>query len=174
MKNRSHAVVLCGQPGIGKTTLAAKLAEEIKSDFEYFSWRPLDYSPPPTLSELLSSLIRFLSNNNTNLSLNVNDLIKKLIKILGERRVLLVIDSWESILRTQNINNSQADYEKYSELFKQIAERRHQSCVIITTQEEPKELSLPRISSSVNLIQIPGLDFEAGLKILEERQLTFT
>ncbi|MEM6399553.1 MAG: ATP-binding protein [Cyanobacteria bacterium P01_D01_bin.116] len=174
LDNRSRALVLCGQPGIGKTALAAKLAEKVKSDFECFCWRSLNYSSPPTLSELLSGLIKFLSSEeNNSLPSNVDDLIKKLLQIFSNRRILLVIDSWEKILRVQNIKGCQTDYDKYSELLKQIAERRHKSYVIITTQEEPKELSLLKTRSSINLIQLTGLDFEAGLKILEERQLTF-
>ncbi len=174
LQNRSRVVTLCGQPGIGKTALAAKLAEEVKSDFEYFSWRSLNYAPPPTLSELLSNLIKFLSHNeNIDLPNNVDDLIRKLLQIFGDRRVLLVLDGWENILRTQAVGVSQTDYEKYGILLKLIGERKHQSCILITTQEESKELSSLKYIPSVNSIRLLGLDLQASLKILNAKKLIF-
>jgi hypothetical protein len=175
LQNRSRVVTLCGSPGIGKTALAAKLTEEVKSDFEYFSWRSLNYSPPPTLLKLLSGLIEFLSSEEEiYLPSNVDDLIAKLLKIFATRRVLLVLDGWENILRIQSVEAFRTDYDKYGELLRLVAERKHQSCVVITTQEEPKELSLLKDTPPVNLIRLAGLDFEAGLKILEAKQLKFT
>lgn len=101
LEKLSRAIILCGQSGIGKTALAAKLAEQVKSDFDCFSWRSLNYSPPPTLSELLFGLIKVLSSEEkTGLpsvvdDFNVDGLIKKLLKIFGERPILLVVDGWE-------------------------------------------------------------------------------
>ncbi len=176
LQNRPRVVTLCGSPGIGKTTLAARLTEEVKSDFKYFSWRKLNNSSAPTLLNLLSSLVEVLSGEeNTNLrSNNVDDLITKLLKIFATHRVLLVLDGWENILPIQGVEASQRNYEKYGELLRLLAERRHQSCVIITTQKEPDELYLLKDTPPVNLIRLPGLDFEASLKILETKQLKFT
>ena len=140
LEKLSRAIILCGQSRIGKTALAAKLAEQVKSDFDCFSWRSLNYSPPPTLSKLLFGLIKVLSSEeNTGLprvvdDFNVDGLIKKLLKIFGEHRILLVLDGWEKILQTQNLKGSPAYYQKYGELLKQIPERRHESCIVITTQ----------------------------------------
>jgi transcriptional regulator with XRE-family HTH domain len=176
-KPRPRVVVLCGQAGIGKTALAAKLTEEVKSDFEYFSWRSLNYSPPQTLSEMLSGLIKFISGEeNYSLSRNVDSLIAELLKIFSERCVLLVLDGWENILqilRTQSDEASRIDYEKYGELLRLLGERKHKSCVLITTQEEPKELSSLQDSSFVNITRLLGLELEAGLEILNAKKLIF-
>ncbi|KOP22904.1 hypothetical protein AMR41_28905 [Hapalosiphon sp. MRB220] len=172
LQNKSRVVAIWGPIGIGKTILAAKLTEKVKYDFECFTWRSL--APPPTLSELLSSLIKFiLSEENTDLPSSVDDLIRYLLKIFGDRRVLLVLDGYENVLRNQDLGVSQTDYEKYGELLKLLGERKHQSCVLITTQEEPKELSSLKYIPSVNLSRLLGLDFEASLKILNAKKLIF-
>lgn len=81
----------------------------MKSDFDCFIWRSLNYSPPPTLSELLFGLIKVLSSEeNTGLpsvvdDFNVDGLIKKLLKIFGERRILLVLDGWEKIIEERQL-----------------------------------------------------------------------
>ncbi|MBW4434032.1 MAG: AAA family ATPase [Pelatocladus maniniholoensis HA4357-MV3] len=173
LQNRSRVVTLCGQPGIGKTALAAKLAEEVKSDFEYFSWRSLNDSVAPSLLKLLSGLIKFLcSEEETDFPSDVDELIDKLLNIFSNHRVLLVLDGWENISRTQSMEGSQTDYEKYSKLLKRIAERKHKSCVVITTQEEPKELSSLQDTPCVKT-RLKGLDFQASLKILNAKKLIF-
>jgi DNA-binding Xre family transcriptional regulator len=173
-KSKSRVVAICGSIGIGKTTLAAKLTEEVKSDFEYFIWRSLNDSPP-TLSKLLSGLIKFISSEeNNDFPNNVDDLIEKLLQVLAKHRVLLVFDGWENVLRTQEAEVSQADSQKYCELLKKIIERKHKSCVVITSQVEPKEFSSPNNNPFVNLIELKGLDFEAGLEILKFKNLKFT
>src|SRR6266566_6054984 len=41
-----RVVALLGMGGIGKTAFAAKLAEQVKADFEYVFWRSLQHTPP--------------------------------------------------------------------------------------------------------------------------------
>ncbi|MBW4505581.1 MAG: NACHT domain-containing protein [Scytonematopsis contorta HA4267-MV1] len=176
LQNRYRVVALSGAKGIGKTALAAKLTEKVKSDFEYFTWRSLNYSPAPSLPEVLSSLIKFLSyEENPVLSGNVDSLIAELLKIFSEHRVLLVLDAWENVLRyDESTIVRQTDYEKYGELLRLLGERKHQSCVVITTDEESPELSLLAASQAANLTRLSGLDFKAGLEILKLKELKFT
>jgi NACHT domain len=180
LQNQCRVVVLSGFQGIGKTTLAAKLTEKVKADFDYFSWQSLNYSPPPTLSELLFSVINFLSNKesinpySTESPNNIDALISELLKIFVEHRVLLVIDGWENVLRREDRRVNSTDYDKYGQFLKLIAEIKHKSCVVITTEEEPKELSSLTVTQPVNLLKLSGLDFEAGLEILKLKEIIFT
>ena len=59
LNERCRLVVLLGMGGIGKTSLATKLAEQIKDRFEYVIWRSLGTAPP--LKDILANFIQFLS-----------------------------------------------------------------------------------------------------------------
>ncbi|MDZ8086289.1 MAG: hypothetical protein RMY16_12115 [Nostoc sp. DedQUE12b] len=53
----SHSPV--GDGGIGKTSLAAKLVQDLQDEFEFMIWRSLDNAPQ--LKELLGDIVPFLS-----------------------------------------------------------------------------------------------------------------
>ena len=57
--DRCRLVALLGMGGIGKTSLAAKLGEEIQGEFEIVVWRSLRNAP--LVEELLAGVIQFLS-----------------------------------------------------------------------------------------------------------------
>jgi predicted ATPase len=50
-------VALLGIGGIGKTALAAKLAEQVKDEFDFLIWRVLRNTLPVT--ELIAELLMF-------------------------------------------------------------------------------------------------------------------
>jgi len=56
---RSRLVAVLGMGGVGKTTLVAKLVEQVSSQFEYVIWKSLRNAPP--LRDLLTALVQFLS-----------------------------------------------------------------------------------------------------------------
>ena len=91
-------VVLLGMGGIGKTALAAKLAQLLQNQFEYVIWRSLRNAPP--LEEILAQLIQFLSNQQQiNLPNNLDGRILRLLNYLRSSRCPLVLDNAESILQ---------------------------------------------------------------------------
>ncbi|HEY9728132.1 MAG TPA: NB-ARC domain-containing protein, partial [Chroococcales cyanobacterium] len=165
IQERCRLVALLGIGGIGKTALSVKLAEQIQDRFEYVIWRSLHNAP--SLDSLLTSAIEFLSNQQeTDLPKEVNHKISLLLNYLKKHRCLIVLDNAETILSSPIRQETCEDYEKYGQLFKRIGESRHQSCLVVTSREKPKEVAaLEGESFPVRALQL------SGLKILEGRAI---
>lgn len=134
-----------GIGGIGKTSLAVRLAQEVASEFDFLVWRSLRNAP--SIAELLSGIIQFLSQQQEikikqNLPTDTGISISKLVTYLRSNRCLLVIDNGETILQSgTSCGRYHQGYEGYKELFKRLGEISHQSCLILTSREKPQEFT---------------------------------
>jgi WD40 repeat protein len=144
VNERCRLVSLLGMGGIGKTSLAVKLVERIQDKFDYFIWRSLRNAPP--LEEIIRSLIQFISSQQQvemELPQNVHEGVSQLIRYFSEHRCLVVLDNAETVLRSgDQLGRYRERYEEYGELFRQVAEQRHQSCLLLTSREKHKEIRL--------------------------------
>ncbi|MEM9450683.1 MAG: NB-ARC domain-containing protein [Cyanobacteria bacterium P01_E01_bin.6] len=141
VQDRCRLLLLLGMGGMGKTTLAAKLARTLDEDVDFVIWRSLGNAPP--VSELLSDMISFLSQHQESaLSASLDSQIRRLVHYLKTSRCLLVLDNVESLLeggdRTGRYRNG---YEGYGQLFKVIGDTPHQSCLVLTSREQPNGLT---------------------------------
>jgi hypothetical protein len=59
-------------------------------------------------------------------------------------------------------------YEGYGELFRRLGEERHQSCIVLTSREQPKELAF-LVGKKLRLLHLSGLSEEAALEIFKEK-----
>ncbi len=159
VQDRCRLVALLGMGGIGKTALAVKLAEQIKDQFEYLIWRSLRNTPAyeDTITEMLQCLS---AEPETNLPATLNGRVSQLMEYLRKYRCLLVLDNTESILRSRvsidalnapariaplmevRAGNYREGYEGYGEFLRRVGEERHQSCLLLTSREKPKEIAL--------------------------------
>ncbi|HEY9666185.1 MAG TPA: NB-ARC domain-containing protein [Coleofasciculaceae cyanobacterium] len=157
IQERCRLVALLGIGGIGKTALSVKLAEQVQDKFEYVIWRSLHNAP--SLESLLASLIEFLSNQqDIDLPDDVNHRISRLLDYLKKHRCLLVLDNAETILYRPTTQEMCEEYEGYGKLFKRIGESPHQSCLVLTSREKPKEVAaLEGETLPVRSLQLPGL-----------------
>ena len=127
-------VVVLGMGGIGKTTLSAKFAQAVSSQFEYVIWRSLQNAPP--LEELLLECLQVLSPVSTS-----RPTVNHLLELMQIHRCLLVLDNMETLHKTGSLSGEYRDgYEDYQTLFLGLAKTRHKSCVILTSRELPTEL----------------------------------
>jgi WD40 repeat protein len=134
-RDRCRAIAILGMGGIGKTSLAVKLAQQIQADFEIVIWRSLRYAPP--LKTLLGELVSFVSAQQ-----ETEAKLERFMYWLRRARCLLILDNTETILQAgNNAGQYRPGYEEYGELFKTIGETAHQSCLILTSREKPAEIA---------------------------------
>lgn len=167
-------VTLLGMGGIGKTSLSIKLAKQIQNKFNYVIWRSLHNAP--LLKDILADLIQFLSNGQetqTNAGKTNSYRVSQLIKYLQFHRCLIVLDNAQVILQSgAYAGHYRKGYEDYGHLLRQIGEIPHQSCLLLTSREKPKEVaSLEGEVLPVRSLQLNGLNQAEAQKIFQHKKL---
>ncbi|WP_414581305.1 NB-ARC domain-containing protein [Scytonema sp. PCC 10023] len=162
MQDRCRVVALQGMGGIGKTALTVRCVEQIKDEFEYFIWRSLRHALP--ITDVLTSLLFFFGQEQDNQAS-----LSRLVDYLRQHRCLLVLDDLDAIL-----DSAGKEYEGYGELIKRLGEERDlSSCVVLTSQQKPKEIVLLEGDKlPVRSLLLGGLGEAAG-KILSEANLIY-
>jgi RecA-family ATPase/5S rRNA maturation endonuclease (ribonuclease M5) len=165
-----RAVLLLGMGGIGKTSLSIKLAQQIQDGFEYAIWRSLRKAPP--IKELLTELVNLLSSQQEiALPESLEQQVSRLLHYLQQQRCLILLDNVESILQGGvHAGSYIPEYEGYGYLFDQIGRIQHQSCLLLTSREKPKEIALlegdvPRVRS----LQLKGLTRSEGQEFFKAK-----
>jgi hypothetical protein len=209
LQDRCRLVAILGLTGMGKTFLAAKLADHLKNEFEAVIWRSLDHPLP--LSNLLIDLLEvlskkhsfsfdqfclrqfshsfihasqphqlmphFLTESEVILSHFWKDaiigLISEFIKLLKTHRCLIIFDRWEAIFSPNTVTGTYlAGYEVYGEFLKKVSTLPHQSCVLLTSSEKPKEVAeLEGEILPIRSLKLSGLGEAAG-DLLKRKGLT--
>jgi hypothetical protein len=174
VRDRCRLVMLSGMPGIGKTTLAVKLAEQIQEEFEYRIWRSL--YDAPSLKEILADLIQSLSKHQkteADLPEQGGGRLSQLMEYLHKHRYLLILDDAESIMQEGKLaGHFREGYTGYGQLLQSVRKQQHQSCLVLISQEQPKDIaSVAREAQSVYSLPLGGLEEEAAKEILQEQAL---
>ncbi|MCC5664359.1 ATP-binding protein [Nostoc sp. CHAB 5784] len=144
----TRLIAITGMGGIGKTAVAAKLAESSKSSFQQTLWFGFNLTPP-TIDSLPSL----------------------------SPKTLLVFDGWDRILGgdraglRQRAGQYRLEYESYPGFLQSIVETNHSSCVILTSREQPEGLNTLSGNGAV-IFPLGGL-MEGAIELLQHHQLTF-
>src|SRR5258707_1212109 len=96
----------------------------------------------PGCSELVADCITFFSDTPpASFPASLEQRINQLLSRLQARRCLLVLDNLETLLQSgDRAGNYLPGYEGYGRLIGRLTESAHQSCVLLTSREKPKEI----------------------------------
>src|SRR5207302_7651749 len=102
--------------------------------------------------------------------------ITQLVARLQTSRCLLVLDNLETLLVSNDPEgNYLAGYEGYERLIGRLAEAAHQSCVLLTSRERPREIeALEGTRSPVRSLRLVGVDEQAAHELLADKELSGT
>ncbi|HEY9703354.1 MAG TPA: hypothetical protein V6C58_12960, partial [Allocoleopsis sp.] len=124
------------------------------------------------LNNILDEILKGFPSNEQNL-LTVEDKTSKLLQLLQQHRLLLVFDQLEEIIATGQAGKFKPGNEDYGKLFKQIAEQKHQSCLILTSFESLPNFNLMLSNNPKKIYeyQLKGLDSESAKQLLQDCQI---
>ncbi|WP_019500711.1 NB-ARC domain-containing protein [Pseudanabaena sp. PCC 6802] len=140
-KNRCRLVSVLGMGGIGKTTLVAKLTEQIQDEFDFLIWQSLRNAPP--IAEVLTTSIQHLSRQQTTvISQAVEAQISQLMDYLRSHRCLLIFDNFDAVLSSTSDGSRpyREGCEGYNELLREVSSKFHSSCLVLTSRVKPRIL----------------------------------
>lgn len=158
----TQCVLLLGQAGIGKTSLAAQLVERLKYEpqtLDIFLWKP--FYRPTALKELVPELLRLLDISH----FEEEDLIgqvDQLIEALRKYRILLILDGVDRLLDGKDSQCPYGGSGDYAWFIRTLSIEAHQSCVLLTSREPLPEVAwLNETGQSARIIRLEGLGKDA-------------
>ncbi|MDB9527003.1 NB-ARC domain-containing protein [Oscillatoria sp. CS-180] len=173
--DRCRLVTLLGMGGMGKTTLSVRLAHHIQGEFEYLIWRSLRNAP--AIQDLLNDLLQFFSHQSgsdrpqDSLPDSFDNQIRHLIRVLRNSRCLVILDNVESILQERD-RPAPEDYGAYRQLFQTVGETNHNSCLLLTSREWPRQLAaLVGDDLPVRCLNLAGLPVADSRDLLQTKGL---
>ncbi|MBD2057508.1 NACHT domain-containing protein [Oculatella sp. FACHB-28] len=167
LEEQCRLVLLLGIGGIGKSTLSARLVQQIQTGFEVVVWRSLQNAPP--FEEWLETVLPMLlqaQGKDIAVPSTLDGKLQKLMEGLRQKRCLLILDNVETILSAGQPTQYRPSYEGYGQLFKEIGGVPHRSCLLLTSREKPREIvPLEGMQQSVRTFLLKGLNPEAGREL---------
>jgi len=172
VQERCRVVSVLGFGGIGKSALATRVMHQVAEHFEGVIWRSL--RDAPSCDTLLEDCLQVLAPQPLREApASLERRLGLLMEHLRQVRALIVLDNLEMLLEErEGTGRMRAGYEDYGRLLRRVAETEHQSCLLLTSREKPRELvSLEGSRTPVRSLRLSGLNAVAGAQLLAEREV---
>jgi hypothetical protein len=161
-------ISIFGMSGIGKTSIALHLINEIPQHFDYIIYRALYFSP--SLTTTLTNLLQIFSPPE--IPNDIESQINLFIDYLTQYQCLIILDDIQHLFTPQKLAGTwQTDQTSYHLFFHAIALSSHHSNIILLSQEKWVEIQqLEKANYPVKSLILSGLDSEAT-EILHHQNL---
>ncbi|MBC8074888.1 MAG: XRE family transcriptional regulator, partial [Chloroflexales bacterium] len=164
---RCRMVSVLGLGGIGKSAFTVTLMRQVAAAFEVVIWRSL--RDAPACGTLLDTCLQVLDPQALRgMAESLDGRLDLLMEQLRDRRVLLVLDNLEVLLEDRSgTGRMRAGFAGYARLLQRVGETAHQSCLLLTSRENPSDLiPLEGSRAPVRALRLAGLDRAAGDQLL--------
>lgn len=163
----TRIAAILGISGIGKTALAIRFIDKIKTQFNYVIYRSLRFAP--TLETTLTNLLQILSESS-----EITQPVQ-LFSYLRQHRCLIVLDDVEGLFSDGKLAGQyKPGYEDYQRFFQQVAEVNHHSCLLLISSEQPRDIAeleksnYPVRSLVLGSLGMAAKDILTGHQLLDE------
>ncbi len=165
-------VTILGMGGLGKTSLAAQVTRTVADQVARISWHSLLNAPK--LDEILPRILQTLQGSPVlDYPNSLNETLSLFLNQLRQKRCLLVLDNLETILQSDRTGHYRSGYEDYGRLIEAVAQYEHQSCLLLTSREQPQSRWLLRANlPGIQSLALNGLNVGAGYQILQAHDIT--
>jgi GTPase SAR1 family protein len=159
---RSKLIFLYGMGGIGKTSLALKLVDNLAPKFDRTIW--ISLLDAPSVAEILPEIVSKMGmRRQGKLSTDLTTAIEKTIDYLQAQRCLLVFDNVDAILTNQDGSDLSPDYYQFFHYLNWVE---HSSCCIAIANQIPQACDLQH-----QRLALTGLDRESCQQLVETSYL---
>jgi hypothetical protein len=164
-KQNTRLISVSGLYGIGKTTLVKRFIDLNLHKFAVVIWRSLKYPQP--LELLISDLLNVCKQEP---GATLDKQLKQLFDILTEQKFLIILDDLQNIfIPGKFAGQYKVEYQDYQNFFTVITEVKHQSHVIVISQEQCPEMEcLDNELCQIKSLELSGL---YDVDILQNRGL---
>ncbi|WP_028082103.1 ATP-binding protein [Dolichospermum circinale] len=164
-KQNTRLISVSGLYGTGKTTLVKRFIDLNLQKFAVVIWRSLKY--PQSLDLFVTDLLNICQQEP---QANLDKRLKQLLDVFANHKCLIILDDLQNIfIPGKFAGQYKLEYQDYQNFFNMLTEVKHQSHVIVISQEQCLEIEC----LDDELCPIKSLDLSGlyDLDILQNRGL---